>query len=122
MKHYKFDDGHCPCGVTSALQVIGAKWKIIIIVTLGRGVNRFNDLKKNIENINDRALSLKLKELEEDGLVVRTVTDGCPPKVEYSLTDKGQDLTPVIKAVHKWADTYLVCDPETEDCVEDCCD
>ncbi len=91
--------------VTVVLQLIGAKWKILIIKELLKKEMRFLELKKNL-GCTSKVLINCLKELEEDGLIIREEYDIKPPKVEYYLTDIGYTLRPVIEAMQKWGKEY----------------
>lgn len=95
------------CDVELTLQVIGGKWKPIIIYHLGLdGVLRFSDLKRIMPNITQKMLTQQLRELEVDGLVHREVYAQVPPRVEYSLTDLGQSVMPVISLLCSWGGEY----------------
>ncbi|DAA99834.1 TPA: MarR family transcriptional regulator [Candidatus Gastranaerophilales bacterium HUM_10] len=91
--------------VSVVLQLVGAKWKILIIQELLKKEMRFVELKKKI-GCTAKVLTNCLKELEEDGLVVREEYEGLPPKVEYYLTDIGYTLRPVIDSMQKWGKEY----------------
>lgn len=91
--------------VSVVLQLVGAKWKILIIKELLKKEMRFVELKKNL-GCTAKVLTNCLKELEEDGLVVREEYNILPPKVEYYLTDIGYTLRPVIGSMHKWGKEY----------------
>ena len=91
--------------VSVVLQLVGAKWKILIIKELLKKEMRFVELKKNL-GCTAKVLTNCPKELEEDGLVVREEYDILPPKVEYYLTDIGYTLRPVIESMHKWGKEY----------------
>lgn len=97
---------HQQCPVNTTLEIIGGKWKVIILYHLFQGTQRFNELRRLIPNITQRMLTLQLREMENDGILHRKVYPEIPPKVEYSLTEFGQTLLPVIKAMHKWGNKY----------------
>lgn len=88
--------------VRDALEVLSGKWKLPIIVALTLGDKRFSQMAKEIPDITDRMLSKELRDLETNQLVKRTVYDTMPVTVEYSLTDYGESLHPVIKELHAW--------------------
>jgi len=90
------------CPVESALDVIGGKWKVVILFRLFEGTKRFNELRRLLPNVTQRMLTNQLRELERDGLVNRTIYPQVPPKVEYSLTERGRTLKPVLAALRKW--------------------
>ena len=97
-------DHNCPVEVT--LNVIGGKWKCLILHHLLDGTKRFNELKKLIPTVTQRMLTSQLRELERSGIVHRKVYAQVPPKVEYSLTDLGKSLEPVLWAMHDWGKRY----------------
>lgn len=90
------------CNVTYAVQLVGGRWKLPILMQLQKEKKRFGELKKLISNITERMLTLQLRELEKDGLVSRMVYAEVPPRVEYKLTKTGKNLMPVCKELHKW--------------------
>ena len=94
------------CPVNTTLSVIGGKWKVLILYHLVEQTQRFNELRRLLPEITQRMLTLQLRELEEDGLIHREVYPVVPPKVEYSLTDFGRTLLPVIGAMHQWGVEY----------------
>ena len=99
--------GDYECSVEAALDVIGGKWKGVVLFHLLEETLRFGELHRRIPNVTRRMLTLSLRELEADGLVHREVYKQVPPKVEYSLTDYGQTITPVIRCLRFWGDQYL---------------
>lgn len=94
------------CSVEATLDVIGGKWKGVILYHLA-GTRRFGELQRLIPGINRRMLTLQLRELEADGLVNREVYKQVPPKVEYSLTEFGKTLTPLILQMRDWGDAFM---------------
>ena len=94
------------CPVNTTLSVIGGKWKVLILYHLAEQTQRFNELRRLLPEITQRMLTLQLRELEEDGLIHREVYPVVPPKVEYSLTDFGRTLLPVIGSMHQWGVEY----------------
>lgn len=95
------------CTFEITIDLIGGKWKPLIIWHLGsRGTKRFNELKKLIPQITQKMLTQQLRELETDNLVKRKVYPQVPPKVEYSLTDLGKSLMPVLSMMCEWGDNY----------------
>ena len=93
-----------PCPLKQALSVIGGKWKMRIICTLyAYGTQRYNDLMRKTEGITSAMLSSSLKELESDGIVERRQYEEIPPRVEYSLTDHGCELWPILHRLAHWA-------------------
>ncbi len=96
---------HCP--VEAALDVIGGKWKPLILWHLDGDVMRFSELQRRIPGVNAKMLTKQLRELEEDGVVLRTVYPEVPPRVEYSITDFGKTLFPIMEALCAWGAQYL---------------
>lgn len=88
--------------VLDALEVLHGKWKLPIIISVSFGTKRFKEISKEVNGITDKVLSKELKELEMHKLITRTVHDTFPPKVEYAITEHGETLQGVIKALHKW--------------------
>lgn len=106
MKHKRYDcDFGCP--VEACLEVVGGKWKGVILFHLLGGTKRFNELMRLLPDVTQRMLTKQLRELEADQIVARKIYPEVPPKVEYSLTEFGQTLTPVLKVVQKWGMEYL---------------
>jgi DNA-binding HxlR family transcriptional regulator len=95
---------HDSCiAVREVLNRVGDKWSVLIVSLLADGPKRFSDLRRSIEGISQRMLTLTLRGLERDGLVTRTVYPTIPPRVEYELTDLGRTLRKPIQALGKWA-------------------
>jgi DNA-binding HxlR family transcriptional regulator len=103
-------DGDCR-GVAAVLARVGDKWSVLVIMLLGGGPRRFNELKRMIGGISQRMLTLTLRGLERDGLVTRTVFPTIPPRVDYELTDLGRGLSTPVKALGAWAHEHQ---PEIE--------
>ena len=96
---------HCP--VTTALSIIGGKWKVIILWHLKEGgVKRFGELQRMVRGISQKMLTQELRDLEESGLVARKVYPVVPPKVEYSLTETGWSLKPLLEQLCEWGLEY----------------
>ena len=95
------------CPVEATLDLIDGKWKAIILYHLLKGTLRFNELKRRLARITQRMLTRQLRELEEVGLVSRTIFAEVPPRVEYALTAQGRSLEPVIRALWDWGNAYL---------------
>jgi DNA-binding HxlR family transcriptional regulator len=106
-KEYVFEiDGkeyHCAMDIT--MDYIGGKWKTVVLWYLKNKTMRFGELKKQIPDITEKMLSIQLKKLEEDGVVKREEFDEIPLRVEYSLTEFGKTLVPVLEAIAKWGRT-----------------
>ncbi|MDL2306594.1 helix-turn-helix transcriptional regulator [Desulfovibrio sp. OttesenSCG-928-C06] len=96
---------HCP--VEATISLIGGKYKTLILWQLMGGTLRFSQLRKEVPHATPKMLTQQLRELESDGLVLRTVYPQVPPKVEYSLTDFGRSIRPVLEAMYGWGSGYL---------------
>ena len=96
------------CGVEAALGLIDGKWKGVILFHLLKDRMRFNALARKLGSVTQRMLTKQLRELESDGLIVRTVYAEVPPRVEYSLSSKGRSLEPVIGALKTWGDANVL--------------
>ncbi|MEL3972549.1 helix-turn-helix domain-containing protein [Rossellomorea oryzaecorticis] len=94
------------CAIDLVIDVIGGKWKVLILWNLNEGVKRFNELKRSLPNITQKMLTQQLRELEEHGLVSRKVYQEVPPRVEYSTTDMGKKLQATLFEMCKWGDEY----------------
>lgn len=97
-------DSHDPVNVT--LKVIGGKWKPLLLWLISQNTMRFSELQKSMPGVTQKMLTQQLRELELDGLVKRTVYPVVPPKVEYSLTDYGKTLHPVLESMAIWGETH----------------
>lgn len=105
---YTFKGKEYPCCTSLTMGIIGGKWKTVILYHLIDGTLRYNELRKEMPTVTERTLSLQLKTLEEDGIVKRKVYTSKPPlRVEYSLTDFGKTLIPLIQSIAAWGD-YVV--------------
>ena len=94
------------CPVETTLSLIGGKYKALILWHLSAGTLRFNQLQKAV-TATPRMLTLQLRELENDGLITRTVYPEVPPRVEYAMTDLGRSLMPILTAIRDWGTEYL---------------
>ena len=95
-----------PVPVEITLDLIGGKWKVLILWHLLEHTLRFSELKRKIPSITQKMLTQQLRELESDGLLNRKVYAQVPPKVEYSLTDSGRSFLPILRALHKWGESH----------------
>jgi DNA-binding HxlR family transcriptional regulator len=106
---YKSYDLGTGCAVEACLEVIGGKWKGVIIHHLmTNGILRFNEIQRMKPNLSPRILTAQLRELEEDGIITRKVYPVVPPKVEYALSPAGESLRPLIQAMQDWGDAHLL--------------
>jgi len=102
----KYNDKEFSCSTSIAMELIGGKWKSVILIYLLNGKKRYNELYKLISTITERTLSLQLKQLEKDGLLTRKVYTKKPPlRVEYELTPFGETLRPVLLSIANWGTT-----------------
>ena len=110
MSEQKIHGAVCPCGETCAiaraLAMVGGRWKLRLLCTLSvDGTQRYNDLKRKTAGITPAMLSSSMKDLERDGPVTRTQYEQIPPRVEYSITEKGLQLMPILQQLAQWAGT-----------------
>lgn len=94
------------CPVATTVQLIGSKWKLLIMRNLFARPWRFNELRKDLEGISQKVLTDSLRSMEEDGIITRTVYPEVPPRVEYSLSELGESMRPIIKAMEQWGTVY----------------
>lgn len=94
------------CPIETTLKLLDSRWKVLIIRELLSGTKRFGQLKKSVKGITQKVLTAKLRELEDTGLLERTVYPQTPPKVEYTLTDVGYSIRPVINTLQDWGKDY----------------
>jgi len=110
-----FDNSLCPVARTA--RIISGKWTLLIIRDLAAGVKRFNQLERSLQGISPKTLSERLRSLEEEGIIVRQTFAEVPPRVEYSLTEKGSDLAEVITCMRCYGNRWL-CDANETDVLE----
>jgi DNA-binding HxlR family transcriptional regulator len=96
----------CPVEITLAL--LGSKWKILILRELFVGTKRFGELSRGVPNISQKMLTQQLRQMEADNLIKRKIYPEVPPRVEYSLTDIGKSLSPILDSMHKWGTRYVM--------------
>ena len=94
------------CPVETTLTLIGDKWKVLILRDLMPGTKRFGELKKSIGSVSQKVLTAQLRDMEENGLVRREVYAEVPPRVEYSLTELGRSLKPILDSMWSWGEGY----------------
>ena len=99
------NDAICPVARTA--EIISGKWTLLIIRDLASGVKRFNQLERSLQGISPKTLSERLRSLEEEGIITRQMFAEVPPRVEYSLTEKGQDLVYVIESMRNYGKRWL---------------
>lgn len=95
-----------PCPVETTLMLIGDKWKVLILRDLRSGTKRFGELKKSVTGISQKVLTSNLRDMEENGLLTREVFPEVPPRVEYTLTELGQSMSPILDAMEKWGTEF----------------
>ncbi|MEV0246610.1 helix-turn-helix domain-containing protein [Nocardia sp. NPDC050712] len=108
------DDLLLDCPIEVTLDVIGGKWKGMVLYQLMDGTARFNELRRVIPGATQRMLTLQLRELERDGVITRTVYPEVPPRVEYELTPFGRSLGPLLELMERWGERYLAEVRDTE--------
>jgi DNA-binding HxlR family transcriptional regulator len=96
----------CPVEIT--LGLLGNKWKVLILRELFKGTRRFGELSRGVPKISQKMLTQQLRQMEEDNLVSRKIYPEVPPRVEYSLTDIGTSLRPILDSMHKWGAKYMM--------------
>ena len=94
------------CPVATTVQMIGSKWKLLIMRNLLQRPWRFNELKKDLEGISQKVLTDSLRSMEADGIITRTVYPEVPPRVEYALSDLGESMRPIMDAMEIWGTAY----------------
>lgn len=102
----KFRDTEYQCSMELTLAIIGGKWKALILWRLGENTMRFSELRKTLPHITQKMLTQQLRELEDHGLVNRFIYTQVPPKVEYSLTDVGKSILPILTNLCQWGIHY----------------
>lgn len=106
-KNFVFDEKSCP--VTATMQVLGGKWKAILINAIYHtSPARFGELKRSVKGITQSMLTQQLRELEDDGLISRKIYAEIPPRVEYTLTEFGLTLSPIMLSMAKWGEEYRI--------------
>jgi DNA-binding HxlR family transcriptional regulator len=99
------------CPIARTARIIGGKWTLLIIRDLATGIKRFNQLERSLQGISPKTLSERLRTLEEEGIILRQTFAEVPPRVEYTLTEKGRDLVYVIESMRSYGKRWL-CDKE----------
>lgn len=94
------------CPVATTVQLIGSKWKLLILRNLLQRPWRFNELKRSLDGISQKVLTDSLRSMEEDGLITRTVYPEVPPHVEYALSEMGESMRPILMAMQSWGTNY----------------
>lgn len=94
------------CPVETTLTLIGDKWKVLILRDLLTGTKRFGELKRSVGQVSQKVLTAQLRAMEESGLLTRTVYAEVPPRVEYTLTELGKSLQPILNAMQNWGEDY----------------
>ena len=102
----------CPVGRTA--DIVCGKWTLLIVRDLAEGRSRFCELERSLEGISPRTLSLRLRALEEEGIVKRQTFPEVPPRVEYALTEKGRALVPIVESMRAYGIEWLACDEPAE--------
>ena len=95
------------CPVTATMEIIGGKWKILILHLINNDINRFGKMTMMLKDISKQMLTTQLRELENDNIIERKIYPEIPPRVEYFLTEKGKSLMPIIQSMKDWGSQYL---------------
>jgi DNA-binding HxlR family transcriptional regulator len=95
------------CGIRCSMEVLGGKWKLLIVAELFKNKKRYSELKRSIPEISEKMLISSLQELEHHNIVVRTVVEAIPPQVEYSLSKYGQSVSPVLETLFGWGEVHI---------------
>lgn len=104
-----------PCNIAQTLNIIGDKWTLLIIRKIMMGVTTYNEIKNGLEGIPSNLLSLRLKSLEEDGLICSSLYQNHPPRYEYLLTDSGKELIDIFHSIIMWGEKHLtVCNKQVK--------
>lgn len=102
------------CPVATTVQLIGSKWKLLILRNLLQRPWRFNELQRDLEGVSQKVLTDSLRSMEADGIITRTVYPEVPPHVEYALSELGETMRPIIQAMEQWGYSYRKAMQETE--------
>lgn len=94
------------CPVATTVELIGSKWKLLILRNLLARTWRFNELQKSLEGISQKVLTDSLRSMETDGIIIRTVYAEVPPRVEYSLSELGESIRPILASMEQWGNAY----------------
>ena len=94
------------CPIATTVQLIGSKWKLLIMRNLLQRPGRFNELKKDLDGISQKVLTDSLRSMEEDGIITRTAYPEVPPRVKYALSDVGESMRPILTAMQEWGTNY----------------
>ena len=94
------------CPVATTVQLVGSKWKLLILRNLLQRPWRFNEMKKSLEGISQKVLTDSLRSMESDGIITRTVYPEVPPRVEYALSELGESMRPIIATMEQWGIAY----------------
>ena len=107
MAKFQLNDKSYHCPVELTLNVVGGKWKVLLLWNMKGGVKRYGELKKLVPGITHKMLTQQLRELEDDGVISRKVYEIVPPRVEYSLTQRGEQLRPILEMMGQWGTQFL---------------
>ncbi len=96
------------CPIEGTMDVIGGKWKCVILFRLMEGTKRFSELRRLLSKVTQRTLTQQLRDLERDGLIARRIYAQVPPRVEYSLTERGRSIAPILIPLKEWGEEYVL--------------
>ncbi len=102
------------CPVTATMSIIGGKWKLLILHLINNDITRFGKMSMMLKDISKQMLTTQLRELERDGIIERIIYPEIPPRVEYSLSEKGKSLLPVIEKMKEWGLEHIINKPTRE--------
>ena len=97
-----------PCPVTATMQILGGKWKLLILHLINNDINRFGKMSMMLKDISKQMLTTQLRELERDGIIERIIFAEIPPRVEYNLTETGKSLLPIIELMKDWGNENIL--------------
>lgn len=97
-----------PCPVTATMQVLGGKWKLLILHLINNDINRFGKMSMMLRDVSKQMLTTQLRELERDGIIRRVIFAEIPPRVEYNLTETGKSLLPIIELMKEWGNENIL--------------
>ncbi len=106
---------HYKCGVETTLEILGGKWKGVILWHLRLKTLRFSQLRRRLPGVTQKMLTQQLRELERDGIIHREVYPEVPPRVEYSLTERGQSVVPILELMCEWGQAFATAETEPEE-------
>lgn len=120
MANFKLNDKSYHCPVELTLSVVGGKWKVLLLWNMKGGIKRYGELKRLVPGITHKMLTQQLRELEDDGVISRKVYEIVPPRVEYSLTQRGEQLRPILEMMGQWGTQFMAVEDNTPQAASYC--